>query len=141
MTGALTSFSPSPNMLSCHTLSIWILLEGHVGILVWADGECNSGRLRLTPTNHLVLQPILTRVSHITPVPYSRACHCVCLSGKYITVEQLYDQHQGISEIVLYCMEVSLFQRLSNTVGHEQVSLMERCPLFRGSLIERFHCI
>ena len=50
----------------------------------------------------------------------------------------------GTRSFVLY-IEVSLFQRWICTdrahLGHYAVSLLERCPYFRGVLSERFHCI
>ena len=50
-----------------------------------------------------------------------------------------------ISEVGERLMDVSiLFQRLNNMqelfLGKEKVSLLERCPHFRGVLRERFHC-
>ena len=50
----------------------------------------------------------------------------------------------GAEENVLY-REVSLFQGLKCMqewyLGQQKVSLLERCPQFRGVLIEGFHCI
>ena len=50
----------------------------------------------------------------------------------------------GAEESVLY-REVSLFQGLKCMqewyLGRQKVSLLERCPQFRGVLIEGFHCI
>ena len=50
----------------------------------------------------------------------------------------------GAEESVLY-REVSLFQELKRMqewyLGQQKVSLLERCPQFRGVLIEGFHCI
>ena len=50
----------------------------------------------------------------------------------------------GAEESVLY-REVSLFQGLKCMqewyLGRQKVSRLERCPQFRGVLIERFHCI
>ena len=49
----------------------------------------------------------------------------------------------GAEESVLY-REVSLFQGLKCVqewyLGRQKVSLLERCPQFRGVLIEGFHC-
>ena len=50
----------------------------------------------------------------------------------------------GEEESVLF-REVSLFQGLKSTqtwyLGRKSVSCLERCPYFRGVLIERLHCI
>ena len=50
----------------------------------------------------------------------------------------------GSAESVLIS-EVSLFQGLKSTqtrsFGRKNVSCLERCPYFRGVLIEGFHCI
>ena len=50
----------------------------------------------------------------------------------------------GEEESVLIS-EVSLFQGLKSTqtwyLGRKNVSCLERCPYFRGVLIEVFHCI
>ena len=50
----------------------------------------------------------------------------------------------GPEESVLI-REVSLFQGLKSThtwyLGKKKVSCLERCPYFRGVLIEGFHCI
>ena len=50
----------------------------------------------------------------------------------------------GEEESVL-TREVSLFQGLKSTqtwyLGRKKVSCLERCPYFRGVLIEGFHCI
>ena len=50
----------------------------------------------------------------------------------------------GEEESVLF-EEVSLFQGLKSTqtwyLGRKKVSCLERCPYFRGVLIEGFHCI
>ena len=57
------------------------------------------------------------------------------------TVEPLYI---GPEESVLIS-EVSLFQGLKSTqtqyLGRKKLSCLERCPYFRGVLIEGFHCI
>ena len=49
----------------------------------------------------------------------------------------------GDEESVLF-REVSLFQGLKSThpwyLGRKKVSCLERCPYFRGVLIERFNC-
>ena len=50
----------------------------------------------------------------------------------------------GVEESVLY-REVSSVQGLKRMqewyLGRQKVSLLERCPQFRGVLIEGFHCI
>ena len=50
----------------------------------------------------------------------------------------------GEEESVLFS-EVSLFQGLKSTqtwyLGRKKVSCLERCPYFRGVLIEGFHSI
>ena len=50
----------------------------------------------------------------------------------------------GEEESVLIS-EVSLFQGLKSPqtwyMGRKKVSCLERCPYFRGVLIEGFHCI
>ena len=84
-------------------------------------------------------------------------------NGHYkTTVEPLNNGQSGATEIVLYkevsfiqryyggtatsvlYREVTFIQRSFNTqstmVGQQQVSFTERCPLFRVSIIRRFHC-
>ena len=62
----------------------------------------------------------------------------------YNTVEPSNPDTIGAVESVLIS-EVSLFQGLKSTqtwyLGRKKVSCLERCPYFRGVLIEGFHCI
>ena len=46
----------------------------------------------------------------------------------------------GEEESVLFS-EVSLFQYTNMVLGEKEVSCLERCPYFRGVLIEGFHCM
>ena len=50
-----------------------------------------------------------------------------------------------VSEESVLIWEVSLFQGLKSTqpwyLGRKKVSCLERCPYFRGVLIEGIHCI
>ena len=70
------------------------------------------------------------------PLNKEQYVHC-------ITVEPSIPDTIGPEESVLI-REVSLFQRLKRTqtryLGRKNVSCLERCPYFRGVLIEGFHC-
>ena len=65
-------------------------------------------------------------------------CVCVCVNVCVCT------DTNGAEESVLY-REVSSFQGFKCmqewSLGWEKVSFLERCPQFRGVLIEGFHCI
>ena len=84
---------------------------------------------------------------------YVHMCICsVCLTVLYtcmylLTCSQCNPSNADTNraeESVLY-REVSVFQRLKCMqewyLGRQKVSLLERCPQFRGVLIEGFHCI
>ena len=59
----------------------------------------------------------------------------------YIQWNPSNEDTNGAEESVLY-REVSLFQGLKEWyLWRQKVSLLERCPQFRGVLIEGFHCI
>ena len=60
----------------------------------------------------------------------------------FVSVRTVYRASSHSSSSLFMFIEVSLFQGLTSTqTGRKKVSCLERCPYFRGVLIEGFHCI